>query len=259
MSISLLLFLSRIEIASEIRIAHACWIHWNIFAVEHANSYFVKSWWFQSDIPFLDKFFSIGWNNFHPHFDNTLTNWAGWMVNLSIFNWLFVKINPFKIEVSIFNIQHRLTDHFITKDSVIIIDSNANWRSTRELTFEVVFLIELRVWTINLIFISLPHFLTVASNMKIRIRCRPIISRRQIKCLNHVYSHDFFCRWLQHLFKNDIWFEIDQVFGDIQMVYPKFSHGELKFISLSQVNKLGAVDMERLFQLLHGQIVNVFL
>jgi len=49
------------------------------------------------------------------------------------------------------------------------------------------------------------------------------------------------------------------VFGDIQMVYPKFSHGELKFISLSQVNKLGAVDMERLLQLLHGQIVNVFL
>lgn len=62
--------------------------HLNFLTIEDTYSYFKFLWWLLTDVPHLDfTVWGADWINLNPHFDNTLTNRAALMIDLSILDW----------------------------------------------------------------------------------------------------------------------------------------------------------------------------
>lgn len=133
------------------------------------------------------------------------------MINLSVLDGLLVQILPLKVEKSILHVQDGLTNQLIAEDGIIIVDLDFDRGRTWEPSLEVILFVEARIWTINLVIVSLVDSLFITCNLKERIGVRAIISRCQVISLNHIDTYYLSGALLKHLLQDHVRFKVYQV------------------------------------------------
>ena len=161
-----------VEVASKISISATLSVnHRNFLAATNDHSYLKVCWWFWSNVPLFWSLLrkDVARDNFKPALDHTLAHAAGWMVELSVFNWFDLQAVPLEAEISIFKIHFGGTNDFITEDHVIVPDLDRQRRGAWHIRLKVVALVEVGVWLIKLIVISLTVLLAIAQEFEVSI------------------------------------------------------------------------------------------
>lgn len=90
---------------------------WNAFAAEHDYANFEFLFRLGRDIPTFGRCGANlrSWDNVKPHLNNTLRQQRAWVVNLSVLNWLLLKLDPVGSEPSVVQIEDCSSNQIVTE------------------------------------------------------------------------------------------------------------------------------------------------
>lgn len=134
--------------------------HFQFLGLENTNTDFKFLSWFFRNIEFLEccRITSCG-NNFNPEFDGTLIFLRTWMVKTPVLNRFHWHRIPIRGEVSIFKIDHSLSDQVISEQHVMVPEANLQLWTAREYTLEIDLLVELWIGLINNVILPVVEYL----------------------------------------------------------------------------------------------------
>mmetsp|Transcript_8380 Transcript_8380/g.7746 ORF Transcript_8380/g.7746 Transcript_8380/m.7746 type:complete len:239 (-) Transcript_8380:905-1621(-) len=111
------------------------------------------------------------------------------MEEVSEFYGLFFDLLPFRVEEPVIQVDACLPNQVISKQVVIVVGFQDQGRSPRELSIELIHLIELRVRLIQEVVVSLIVLFLPTLQLQVRIRKGPYIPLSKVKALQHIQSY----------------------------------------------------------------------
>lgn len=111
------------------------------------------------------------------------------MEELPVLDWLVVYLQPLRTELSVIQIDQRLSDEIIAKEIIVVVGRNLHRLSSWKRCAELVPLEESWVGLIDLVFVTAREDFPSTLDHNIRVRERSNISRRKIKALEKIQAH----------------------------------------------------------------------
>ena len=98
--------------------------HGSICCLENREPNFIILAFFRRDVPLAESVFFIGVNDLDPAEDCALGQHRARMEELPVLDWLVVYLQPRWTELSVIQIDQRLSDEIIAKEIIVVVGRN---------------------------------------------------------------------------------------------------------------------------------------
>lgn len=176
-------------------------LHGNPCAFEDRQAYLKFPCRFSSQLPDFAAVAALGGGvDIDPHVDCALVERATLMVELSCLNRLLFDGLPFGVEEAVVQINGSLANKVIAEKEIVVVCHNNQGRCARESHVEVKSFIELRIWLVVLVVVTVIELDVATGHDQVGVARRSNVSRSKVVPLDQVQVHNRFRLSLHHLF-----------------------------------------------------------